>query len=533
MYILGIHASFTALTHDPSACLMKDGKVLGALEEERLNRIKTSVGYFPYRAIEKLLKSNNLDIKKIGLVVTTGVNHKDMKEKVRSAFIHAYGYCPQIKLVHHAFAHIAGAYFSSGYKDSLILSIDGMGDKLATMVARGKNGKIKIIYKGDKTKGQLESLGAFYAMFTEFLGFKKTEGEYKLMGMAAYGKKTYNLDHIIKVSETPFKISLNKNLFVPWNVSSNFQPEVNYKFLNKFFFPKKSEKENFKQHHFNLAKSVQLKYEEILIKIIKKFKKKHTNLCFAGGCGLNCLANSKLDKIFQKLYIMPASSDRGLSIGCAYLGFYDLKKRVHKINDMFLGLKYSKDRIEKMLKLSKINFKKCNSVQKAAEDLISGKIVGWFKGRSEFGPRSLGARSILARANLSGMKKKINSRIKFREKFRPFAPVMLYDFAKKHGILKEYPFMTIARFPNKKLAMKLKETVHYDGSTRIQTVREKKHPLYNLLKRLEKRGYDPVLINTSFNISGEPIVESPRDAVRTYMSSGIDTLYIEDYKVIK
>ena len=131
------------------------------------------------------------------------------------------------------------------------------------------------------------------------------------------------------------------------------------------------------------------------------------------------------------------------------------------------------------------------------------------------------------------MKKKINSRIKFREKFRPFAPVMLYDFAKKHGIYKEYPFMTVATFPNKDLATKLKETVHFDGSTRIQTVREKKHPLYSLLKELEKKGYDPVLINTSFNISGEPIVENPRDAVRTYMSCGIDTLYIEDYKVIK
>lgn len=533
MYILGIHASFTALTHDPSACLMKDGKILGALEEERLNRIKTSIGYFPYRSIENLLKVNNININQIGLIVTTGVNHKDMKEKVKSAFIHAYGFCPKIKLVHHALAHVAGTYFSSGFKDSLILSVDGMGDKLATMVAEGKNGKINEIYRGDNTKGQLESLGAFYAMFTEFLGFKKTEGEYKLMGMAAYGKKIYNLDHIIKVQNTPFKINLNKNLFVPWNVSSNFQPEVNYNYLNKFFLPKKSGEENFKQHHFDLAKSVQLKYEEILIKIIKKFKKNHTNLSFAGGCGLNCLANSKLDKIFENLYVMPASSDRGLSIGCAYLGFYNLKKKVYKIQDMFLGLKYSKNQIEGILKTSKIKFKKCNSTQRAADDLIKGKIVGWFKGRSEFGPRSLGARSILAKANLSGMKKKINSRIKFREKFRPFAPVMLYDFAKKHGIYKEYPFMTVATFPNKDLATKLKETVHFDGSTRIQTVREKKHPLYSLLKELEKKGYDPVLINTSFNISGEPIVENPRDAVRTYMSCGIDTLYIEGYKVIK
>ena len=277
-----------------------------------------------------------------------------LKEKVKSAFIHAYGFCPKIKLVHHALAHVAGTYFSSGFKDSLILSVDGMGDKLATMVAEGKNGKINEIYRGDNTKGQLESLGAFYAMFTEFLGFKKTEGEYKLMGMAAYGKKIYNLDHIIKVQNTPFKINLNKNLFVPWNVSSNFQPEVNYNYLNKFFLPKKSGEENFKQHHFDLAKSVQLKYEEILMKIIKKFKKDHTNLSFAGGCGLNCLANSKLDKIFENLYVMPASSDRGLSIGCAYLGFYNLKKKVYKIQDMFLGLKYSKNQIEGILKTSKI-----------------------------------------------------------------------------------------------------------------------------------------------------------------------------------
>ncbi len=532
MNILGINCSFNAMNHDPSACLMVNGKIVGALEEERLNRIKTSLGYFPYKSINSILKNSKITIKDIDLVVSTGSTHKDIQKKIKSCLIHAYGYSPKIKIFNHALTHIAGTFFSSGFNESLIVSIDGMGDKISTMICEGNNNKINEIYRSTG-KEQFESLGVFYACFTEYLGFKQTEGEYKVMGMSAYGKKIFNLDRFIKVRKKPFRIELNPNIMVKWKVNSAFQPVVNYDYLKKFFPPRNSEKEKFKQVHFDLAKSVQSKYEEILIEIIKKFKGDYKNLCLAGGCGLNCLANSKLNKLFEKIYVMPASSDRGLPIGSVYLANYLLKNKNHKVQNMFLGNNYTDREILKILKQSNIKYKKCNPNLDAAKEIIDGKIVGWFKGRSEFGPRALGARSILARADLKGMKKKINSRIKFREKFRPFAPAILYSYAKNFGIKKEYPYMTIACFPENSLKTKMLEAVHEDGSTRIQTVREKSHPLFELLTNIEKKRKNPILINTSFNLSGEPIVENPRDAIRTFMSCGLDSLYIENYKILK
>ncbi len=532
MYLLGLNCSFNASNHDPSACLMKDGKIIGAIEEERLNRVKTSLGYFPYKSINSLLKNANIDISKISYVISTGDTHKDIKKKIKSCLVHAYGKSPKIMIFNHGLTHIAGTYFSSGFNNSLIVSIDGMGDKISTVICQGNGFKFKELYRSTG-KQHLESLGIFYACFTEYLGFKQTEGEYKVMGMSAYGKKIFDLSKFIKLNKNPFRIELNPKLIVNWRVNSAFQPAVNYQYLNRFFSSRGSEDEKFKQIHFDLAKSVQSKYEEILIEVIKKFKGNNENLCLAGGCGLNCLANNKLYNYFKNIYVMPASSDRGLSIGSVYLGNHYLKKKNYRVRNMFLGNKYNSNQIEKILSLSNVKFKKCNSIKEASKDIINGKIVGWFKGKSEFGPRALGARSILARADIKGMKKKINSKIKFREKFRPFAPAALYSFVKKYGISKEFPYMTIACFPNKDLKKRMIEAVHNDGSTRIQTIKDKSHPLHDLLIEIEKNGRDPVVINTSFNLSGEPIVESPRDAIRTFMSCGIDSLYIENYKILK
>ncbi len=532
MKILGLHCSFSANNHDPSACLMINGKIVNAIEEERLNRVKTSLGYFPYRSIETILRINNLTIKDIDIVAATGIKNKFMKKKIRSCLIHAFNYSPKIKIFEHAYAHASGAYYSSGFKNALVMSIDGMGDKISTLILDGKNGKLKEIYR---SKGGLhhESLGHFYACFTEFLGFTQTEGEFKVMGMSAYGKKEYNLDKFIYLTNNPFKINLNKRMTGNWPVTSTFHPVVNVDYLKKFFTPRPSSSKKFTQHHFDLALSVQKKYEEILQKIVKKFKGSHKNLCISGGCGLNCLANSKIEKDFKNIYVMPASSDRGLSLGSAYLAGVFYKEKIKRTKSMFLGKKYSNSEILKFLKLSKVKYKKCDAIKEAADDLKKGKIVGWFRGNSEFGPRALGARSILARADIKGMKKKINANIKFREKFRPFAPVMLYDFAKKYGIQKEYPYMTIATFPEKNLSKFLEEAIHEDGSTRIQTVKSKKHPLYLLLQKIQKNNLNPVLINTSFNLSGEPIVEAPKDAIRTFNSCGMDSLYIENFKIYK
>ncbi len=534
MIILGLHSSFSAMNHDPSATLMINGKIVSALEEERLNRVKTSLGYFPSLSVKTILKQNSLTIKDVDLVVSTGVSRPDLKNSIERYLNYFFGFSPKIELMHHALAHIYGAYFSSGFDNSLIISIDFMGDGISTVVAEGKNDQIREIYRSG-SGGVDESLGSFYAAFTNYLGLPQCEGEFKMMGMSAYGKNKYDLNDLISVQENPFKINVHPNLTInrKWKLNSAFEPCTNYNLLQKKKLPyNPSTNKKFKQEHFDLAHSAQKKYEEIFIKIIKKFKGTNNNICLAGGCALNCLANSHLQKYFENIYVMPAASDRGLSIGSAYFAANKYKQKIKPLKNMFLGENYTTNQIKKFLKQSGIKYTICNSNKDAAKNLSQGKIVGWFKGRSEFGPRALGARSILAHAKIKGIKDKINSKIKFREKYRPYAPVTLATFAKKHGVKKEFPYMTVAMFPNKKFSKELGDAVHKDGSTRLQTVSDTKHPLYSLLKEVEKKT-SPVLINTSFNISGEPIVESPRDALRTFFSSGIDVLYFDNIKVDK
>lgn len=540
MKILGIHPSFNAHNHDPSATLLIRGKIVGAMEEERFNRVKTSLGYFPYHSVKNLLEDNNLKIKDIDLVVTTGITYPVLKKKISNQLFQYFGYSPKVIQMPHYLAHAYGAYFSSGFEKSLVVSIDAMGDNVSMYVANANKQNLKELYRSGQGLYK-ESLGVFYSAFAEFLGWKRSEGEFKMMGMAAYGKKIINLNKFANISKKNFKININPKLTnlgkkkLP--ITCAYEPMVNFDYLIKknhlknFF--KASSQEKFNQNHFDLAYSVQKKYEEILIETVLKFKGNNKNLCLSGGCALNCLANSYLENFFDNIYVMPAASDRGLSIGCAYYGAIASKKKTFPVKSMFLGKAYSQKNILRILKMSGVKFFKCDSNLEAAKDLINGKIIGWFKGRSEFGPRALGGRSILALANKKGIKDEINKKIKFREKFRPFAPVTLKRFIEKFDIKKDYPYMNIAIFPDVTLSKKLGEALHADGSVRLQTVNSLSHPLYKLLNEIDKKSVDPVLINTSFNISGEPIVESPRDAIRTFFSCGIDVLYIENYKIIK
>ena len=535
--ILGIHASFTANTHDPSICLIDNGKIIFAAEEERFNRNKSSLGLLPYNAINSLLEDKNISIKDIDLVVSTGTTNIYIKKKIINFFDSYFGYCPKVLIVNHAMSHAYGTFLSSGFEKSLVISIDGIGDKISTLVANGARGKLKIIYKSSQID---ESLGLFYGVFTNFLGFKRSEGEFKLMGMAALGKKKYNLDKYITIKK-PFKISLNKKIYIKkFPMTTIIESLANTKYLTDKNLPHRNIASNkINQNHFDLAYAVQKKYEEIFEKIIIKFKSNHKSICISGGCALNCLANRILEKHFKNIYIMPASSDRGLSIGNAYIGAIKEKMPIKKVQSMFLGNKYNESEIKKILINCNVKFRKCNSSKEAVKDILNGKTVGWFKGRSEFGPRALGGRSIIAYPQIKNIKDKLNKKIKFREPYRPYAPAILTKYAKKIGIYNEYPYMTLAidlsSMIKKNPVIKkiFGDSIHYDNTTRLLTVKDIKHPFYEILSNLEKRNKAPIIINTSFNLSGEPIVETPRDALRTFFSSGLDSLYIENFKIFK
>jgi len=530
MIVLGINPCFTANHHDPSAVLIIDGEVVVAIEEERLNRVKTSIGLFPSRAIKFCLDYAGIGIEQVDCIASPGITTPELSEKIRCVLIHDYGYSPPIELLAHYLCHAAGAYYSSGFTDSLVVSVDGYGDKISTWVGKGSAEGLSELFKVEGAS----SIGNFFAQFTEYLGFIRTEGEFKVMGMAAYGTPTYNLSEFLYSNGNSYTTNTAK-LSPSHKITSTFEPCVNHAYLQSRDFPKRhSLSKKFSQEHFNLAASVQCAFEDAYLGMISRHRYISPQVCLAGGSALNCLANGKLLSIFDDVFVMPAASDRGLSLGAALLLSAQRGCRTKPPENMFLGGQYSDDDAMRIFDLHGISYQHLNQPESyAATDIADGKIIGWHKGRSEFGPRALGARSILASPSRSGMKAEINRKIKFREEYRPFAPAILESEARTYGVLKSFPFMTIATTPSSELAARIPETVHADGTARIQTISEHGEPLSELLQCLRAIGEFPAVINTSFNLSGEPIVETPVDAVRTFYSCGMDVLYVGGLRLAK
>jgi carbamoyltransferase len=530
MITLGINPCFTANHHDPSASLIVDGSVVVAIEEERLNRVKTSIGLFPSRAIKFCLDYVGLGIEQIDCIASPGSTTPELSEKIRCALVHDYGFSPPIKLLPHYLCHAAGAFYSSGFTDSLVVSVDGYGDKVSTWVGKGDASGFHEILKVEGGS----SIGNLFAQFTEYLGFIRTEGEFKVMGMAAYGKPIYDLSEFLRANGNSYTTE-NKDLACAHRVTSTFEPCVNHEYLQKRGYPKRNSlTKTFTQDHFNLAASVQKAFEDAYLGMISAHRRISPRLCLSGGSALNCLANGKLLDIFEDVYVMPAASDRGLSLGAALLYCAQIGERVSPPGSMFLGGQYSDSETKDLFDRNGIAYEALEDpAARAAEDIAHGRIIGWHQGRSEFGPRALGARSILASPSRSGMKAEINRKIKFREEYRPFAPAILASAAKDFGVSRKFPFMTIATIPEAELARHIPETIHADGTARIQTIAERGEPLSELLQALKARGVFPAVINTSFNLSGEPIVETPLDAVRTFYSCGIDVLYVGSLRISK
>ena len=546
MNIIGLHTSFNSKTHDPSVALIVDGQLVFAIEEERLNRIKTSMGYFPERAFIKCLEKSSLTIHDIDLVVSDGITSPFLKNKIKDYIKHIFGYCPAIKLYDHSTCHNYSSYFISGFNSSLTISVDGQGDGISTNVSYMNNSNNKYLYNELYKSNNKFSLGNFYTAFTNYLGFRSVEGEYKVMGMAAYGKPKIDLSSIINFNNITedFEGKNYNSLFNIDNYTSITEPSYNEEFIYELTKIKRlnlSEGEEFTQDHFDLAASVQYAFETNYINLISHFVKK-TNaeyLCLSGGCALNCLANKNIKKLGLKDYfIMPASSDRGISVGAAAIAAIEnndlTKKNINQ--NMYLGISYTNNDIVETLNLLGINFIELNDLyDDCLTSVNDGKIVGWHQGRSEFGPRALGARSIIASPSIRGMKDKINSKIKFREKFRPFAPAILdTELSQYFQNTNQLKFMTFALDTPTNLQRNIQETVHHDKTSRSQSVNENDDIyFYNLLNNFKKKSIFPSVINTSFNVNGEPIVETPLDAIRTFYGSGIEVLYINNIKINK
>ena len=583
--ILGISAFY----HDSAACVLIDGKIIAAAQEERFSRKKHDPSY-PQNAIEFVLKYANLKLSEVDQIVffekpflkferllETYVAFAPrgfisfakamplwIKEKLfqknllfNKLKVHDGNYRSDknIFFSDHHLSHAASAFFPSPFDEAIILTADGVGEWATTTLAIGKGNNLKIV----KEIHFPHSLGLLYSSFTYYSGFKVNSGEYKLMGLAPYGSPIYE-DKVKKLVDikNDGSFRLNQKYF---NYATGLTM-TNEKFHNLFGKkPRDPKKEKITQFHMDIAASVQKVTEEIMIKLTKAIRKEYNikNLCLAGGVALNCVANGKIlqEKIFDNMWIQPAAGDAGGSLGAALALWYIDQQNKRKVdpNDSmkgsYLGTEFKQDEIEKELKSLGAKFETLsyNDLINKTSDLLSKEMaIGWFQGRMEFGPRALGNRSILGDPRSDKMQKNLNLKVKYRESFRPFAPSILReDLSDWFNIDVPSPYMLLVAsitsdkkiemsdeqkklFGINKLNIKRSEipaVTHVDYSSRVQTVTKDTNKFYyDLISNFKEKTGCPVLVNTSFNVRGEPIVNSPTDAFNCFMGTELDFLII-------
>lgn len=563
MYILGISAFF----HDSAACLLYNGKVIAAAEEERFSRKKHD-NSFPKLAVEFCLKEAKISVDDVELVVfyekpflkfdrilntikssvPFGFTffRKSIKTWVTqklwipSIIKNELAYNGKIIFSEHHESHAAGTFFTSPFAESAIVTIDGVGEKACTTIGIGKENKVTIL----KEQHYPHSFGLFYSAFTQYCGFKVNSGEYKLMGLAPYGKPIYKdliLKNLITITNQA-EVILNLDYFSFETGKST----INSKFSKLFGKPIRNESDKMDQFYCDVAASVQEITDDFLV-TIAQYAKEITglnNLCLSGGVALNCKANGNLltKNIFENIWIQPASGDSGCAVGAAFVGWNHFLEndRVfveNSVNEQaYLGSSYSSDEIASVLEKYSIqysNFEETELIKETANLLANKNIIGWFQGKMEFGPRALGNRSILASPLFEDMKQYINQKIKLREGFRPFAPIVLEEKASEwFAVKKPSKYMLFTFKSNKK--NEIPSCIHEDETARVQTLaKSENEKLHNLISEFEKLTSAPVLINTSFNVRGEPIVESPLDALKCFFQTDMDVLVLGNYVIKK
>ena len=591
-YILGISAFY----HDSAACLLKDGKIIAAAQEERFTRKKHDSSY-PKNAIKFVLDYANLNLSEVDQIVffekpflkferlletyvafapkgfisfskamplwiKEKLFQKNLLFKKLQEHDKNYKSDENIFFSDHHLSHASSAFFPSPFEEAIVLTADGVGEWATTTVAIGKGNELDI----KKEIHFPHSIGLLYSAFTYYTGFKVNSGEYKLMGLAPYGNPIYKdkVKKLIDIKEDG-SFRLNQKYFNYATGLTMTNDHFHDLFGQK---PRNPKSEKLTQFHMDIASSIQKVTEEIMIKLSKAIRSEYgiKNLCLAGGVALNCVANGKIlkEKIFDNIWIQPAAGDAGGSLGAA-LALWHIeqgnKRDINSNDDMrgsYLGSEFAQEKIENELKSIGAKFEILNYedlINKTSEHLSNEKAVGWFQGRMEFGPRALGARSILGDPRSDKMQKNLNLKVKYRESFRPFAPsVLREDLSKWFDLNVDSPYMLLVAnikddkkikmtdeqkklFGIDKLNIKRSEipaVTHVDYSARVQTVnKDTNKRYYDLISKFKEKTGCPVIVNTSFNVRGEPIVCSPSDAFKCFMSTDLDILVIENFILYK
>ena len=583
--ILGISAFY----HDSAACILIDGKIIAAAQEERFTRKKHDPGY-PHNAIEFVLKFTNLKLSEVDQIVffekpflkferlletyvafapkgfvsfakamplwiKEKLFQKNLLFKKFKEHDENYKSDSNIFFSDHHLSHAASAFFPSPFEEAVVLTADGVGEWATTTVAIGKKNDLEI----KKEIHFPHSLGLLYSAFTYYTGFKVNSGEYKLMGLAPYGNPIYvkKIKELIDLKDDG-TFRLDQTYFNYATGLTMTSKKFNNLFGQK---PRNPKYENITQFHMDIAASIQKVTEEIMISLAKSIRKEYgiKNLCLAGGVALNCVANGKIleEKIFDNIWIQPAAGDAGGSLGAALAFWYidqgNERLPVFKDNmqGSYLGADFNQDEIEKELKSVGANFVSLSYeklIDKTAEILSKQKVIGWFQGRMEFGPRALGGRSILGDPRSDTMQKNLNLKVKYRESFRPFAPSILReDLSEWFDMNVDSPYMLLVANLNSKRKIKMTNdqkklfgidklnikrsevpaVTHVDYSARVQTVtKETNNRFYDLISKFKEKTGCPVLVNTSFNVRGEPIVNTPIEAFDCFMGTELDYLVI-------
>jgi len=554
MNILGISAFY----HDSAACLIQDGIIVACAQEERFTRKKHDFS-FPKNAIEFCLRQGKIAVKDLDYV---GFYEKPfikferilytylatfprslpsflkaiplwLKEKIwiPQTIRKELNYQGDILMLEHHFSHAASTFLVSPFQEAAILTIDGVGEWATATYGVGKDNQIEIF----KELRFPHSLGLLYNAFTYYLGFQVNSDEYKVMGLAPYGEPVY-YDSIMKElvslkDDGSFQINMR---YFAYDYGLKM---TNANFEKLFGLPARNSNEPIQKKHQDLAASIQKVTEEIMLRMAN-FLYQQTNLKnlgLAGGVALNCVANGRIlrETNFENIFIQPAAGDAGGAVGVAVYIYHSLLNNPRKFvwEDAYLGPEYSDSKIKKFLQQNQISFKEYSPdelIKYTAKLLSEDKVIGWFQDGMEFGPRALGNRSILADPRKPENKDRVNKKIKFREEFRPFAPAILEEKVSEFFEIDcPSPYMLLVAQVKPEKKDKIPAVIHIDGSARIQTVNRKQNALfYDLLKEFEKITGCPVLLNTSFNLKGEPIVCTPQDGYLTFIRSGLDYLIL-------
>ena len=557
MITLGLNYS---QMHDSSACLVRDGELLFAVAEERISRFKHDAR-FPSLAIRSCLdfakfRPEQVDELCVGWQTPGATYRHDLKLFAKgdwpanymnvlnstrhflsmwhqnggaNPFAREFSPKARFRFVNHHLAHALSAYCYSGFDDSAIVVMDGRGAWEATSIWRGSKGRVEHV----QTISWPNSLGLFYARFTEFLGFMPNADEWKVMGLAPYGQPGVDLSAFLEPAVFPYKVHVELLMGDSGGTFSGWPASLGG--------PREPESD-ISDRHKNIAYAVQEMCEVAMMSVVRAAIEKtgSKNLCLAGGVALNSKANGKIvaSGLVDKIFVQPAAADDGVALGAALAPFLDGGQRLplKPMRHAYLGPCFEDNAIETTLKTYKIRASRLSDPAATAAELLSrGKILGWFQGRMEFGPRALGSRSIIADPRDPEMNAKVNNAVKFREWWRPFAPSFKKEAAPEYlESAHDSPFMILTAQVRPEKRAVIPAVTHVDGSARPQTVEKDVNPLYyRLIDEFGKRTGVPVIMNTSFNLRGEAIVHTPTDAIRTFFSSGMDALVLGSFLVEK